>query len=68
MIYQILILKIYSLAKKQVFGGEAIIAGMGCQTIAFVRWQFTISILICSFFMLHFRFIGLQVTVDGMVS
>jgi hypothetical protein len=33
--------------KKQVYGSEAMIAGMGCRTVAFVRWLFPFSFLFC---------------------
>jgi hypothetical protein len=32
-------------------------AGIGYQTLSFMRWQFTISILICSFFTTIFQII-----------
>jgi hypothetical protein len=44
--------------KKHVFGSEGMVAGMGCQTLAFVGWHFpffslfksTIMLLLCLFF------------------
>jgi hypothetical protein len=44
--------------KKHVFGSEGTVAGMGCQTLAFVGWRFpfffffksAIILLLCRFF------------------
>jgi len=51
--------------KKQVFGSEGMVAGIGCQTLAFVGWHFpffySTMLSLCLFF-------GLRTTVGGMAS
>jgi hypothetical protein len=52
--------------KKHVFGSEAKLAGMGCQTLAFVGWhisfffQSVIMLLLCRFFGLRTTFTGMK--------